>query len=972
MNPMPRDLNRVTLRWLRMLRRSAISAVILQFGALLPGQAINTGTVTGRVYDERTGKSLEGAVVRVAGTNVVDYTTADGRYSVSAPAGSATIEVEYVGLDPFSQSVIVPTGGSTRLNAPLKSNIYQLDSFVVHESVSGQALAINQQKTASGIVNIVSEETFGQMVDNNIGQAMQRLPGISVNEDRDGSATGFNIRGIEGQYNSFQIDGNRAPNSGTTSRAFNARQFDASGVTNIEVIKAPTPDRDGDAIGGIVNVISRSAFQREGRAMELRLAGVYSDLPDSWGHTARFTYSDIYDIAGGEKNLGLSFTLSKSRTDRYSINSDNDWVQITPANNPQLDLGQFGDAPIWFMEASHWDYDTRLTNTYGINGSIDFRTDEFNSFYVRPTFSHFDREGTTFETDVNVDTRFQDTPNGRKTYAEVNPNYGRGTAQSQGRIGYIGTTDVQSSDLYSVALGGRHEKDDRLLTYDLYYSYNKVDIERDDELNMERQPNAPPYIIEYNLIDMVRGDMTFNILQGPPFNELRDFEGELVRISGVKEEDVYSGRLDWEQKFTRDRSTFTVKTGAKYRASKPVFDRTRTDYEMDDSFPWERVVTPTNEVLMSRPKYFDVHPQRGVELLASNPQLFEIDVPGSLNQSNVSDYDAKEETTAAYGMGSWRFGAHTLIAGVRWEKNEWSSVRKDVDLATRAVTPVHKGASYDFFLPGVHLRHELTKNLILRESFNQSYGRPNLAQLTRGRVVAANGSITDGNPNLQPAFSDNYEVQLEYYTANQGLYSVGVFYKDVKDFTYQQVLRFDSLDANGEPIFEPSGEFTYNVPLNGSAAKNKGVELIARQRLYFLPEVLKGFSTAISATFTETEATYPNRTDNRDLPLPGFSEYLFTSSLEYARGNFFGRVDYRFRDDYVEGLGSNIESDEFYAAEEKVDAEIAYRIRRGMSVFLQGTNLTNRPQLSYQGYTRFVEDASISGRKYTIGIEIDF
>ena len=129
---------------------------------------------------------------------------------------------------------------------------------------------------------------------------------------------------------------------------------------------------------------------------------------------------------------------------------------------------------------------------------------------------------------------------------------------------------------------------------------------------------------------------------------------------------------------------------------------------------------------------------------------------------------------------------------------------------------------------------------------------------------------------------------------------------------------------------------------------------------------MKGFTAAISATFSDTEAKYPDRTDRDDLPLPGFSKHLFTSSLEYARGRFFARAD------YVEGLGASVETDEFYAAEEKVDLELAYRLRQGLTLFAHGTNLTNRPQVSYSGYRQFVEDASLSGPKYTFGIEYKY
>jgi TonB-dependent receptor len=247
-----------------------------------------------------------------------------------------------------------------------------------------------------------------------------------------------------------------------------------------------------------------------------------------------------------------------------------------------------------------------------------------------------------------------------------------------------------------------------------------------------------------------------------------------------------------------------------------------------------------------------------------------------------------------------------------------------------------------------------------------------LSELSRGRFINEDGDIIDGNPNLEPATSDNFDVQLEYYTDHGGLYSVGFFRKDVKNFTFTQIYDFDELDANGTPIRAEGGEFEYERPLNGATAVNYGVELIARQRLFFLPGLLKGLSASASATFTESDAEYPNRTDGRDLPLEGFSAYLFTGTLDYVWGNFSARVDYRYRDDYIEGLGDTIETDEYYAAEERVDAEIGYRVRKDLLLFANVTNFTKQPQVSYQGYPQFVEDASFAGRKYTFGVEYSF
>ena len=148
--------------------------------------------------------------------------------------------------------------------------------------------------------------------------------------------------------------------------------------------------------------------------------------------------------------------------------------------------------------------------------------------------------------------------------------------------------------------------------------------------------------------------------------------------------------------------------------------------------------------------------------------------------------------------------------------------------------------------------------------------------------------------------------------------------------------------------------------------------MIARQRLSFLPGPLRGLSAAVSATFSDSEATYPDRADDRKLPVPGFSKFLFTGTLEWVWKGFNIRGDYRYRDDYIEGLGDDIESDEFYAAEQRVDIEAGYTFLNGLKAFAAVTNLTDEPQVSYQGYRQFVEDASLAGRKYNIGLQYTF
>ena len=972
-----------------LLRRLLLGALCVPLALASLFAQGGTGTINGRVVDEASGRALQGAVVTVRGTNHSDFTDTEGRFSIpGVPAGAANLEIEYVGLDHFSQQVMVSPGATATVNARMKSGVLQMAAFEVKEAARGQALAINQQKTAAGIVNIVSEEVFGNMISGNPGYALQRLPGISVDEDQDGTPTEVNLRGVPGDFNSVQIDGNRVPSAGGTSRAASMRNLVADGVTNIEVIKAATPDRDGDAIGGIVNVISRTAFQRDGRDIRLVGSASYNDLFGNWGYNARASFSDIYGILGQEKNLGISFTATKYRTDRYSENADIDWERVTPSLFPQLNL----PAPTKFLEASHYERSFRSTFTHGISGSIDFRTDQHNSFYFRPGWSHYDAKSRTYETDWDIDKRFQDAAGGRKTYAFLSPDGSRGggtpgASGSQASLGYIGTTSNEHNDLWTWAAGGKHELNASTFNYDFFYSTSTYVRPNFTEFNVVNQPAAQGYyIMEYDASNRLRPLYKItNGLSPTDFAYTRQGPLNLIFIPRSKEEEIYSAKADYERKFGGDTISHALKFGGKYRTAKLRYDQESVSYQIaanapaQANFPFSRVLIPTNDTLWGNPRFQYADEQEAAKVFFENPNIWTAVQPGSFNNSNTADYTGKEKGAAGYVQDTIKMGRHSLIAGVRWEQTEFSRTGKRTVVRNPGpvftLEPVSSGAKYDVWLPGAHFRHALAPNLILRESFNKSYGRPRFSDITRGRAesVAVNGALTinEGNPDLKAMESDNFDIQLEWYNDKGGLYSVALFQKNIKNFAFNRITRFDVLDAEGRPVPAVSGFNTHTQPQNGPGAKNRGIELIARQRLYFLPGALKGLSVDLSATFTKSRATVPGR-EADDIPLEGFSKYLFTSSLSYNWNRFGARVDYRFRDAYIEGLEGDVDGDEWFSAREQVDAELSFRIMKGLNFFASGTNLTHKPQVSYTGQKVFPEDISYSGRKFNFGLEYRF
>ena len=834
-----------------------------------------------------------------------------------------------------------------------------METFTVSEAARGQAQAINQQKTAEGIVNIVSEETFGSMIGGNIGYALQRLPGLTVNESEDGTPNGVNIRGLESKYNSFQIDGNRIPTSGT-GRGFGTSQLNADGISNIEVIKAATPDRDGDAIGGIINVTTRSAFQREGRSFQVTGSGVFYDKTDTWGYNAGFVYSDLFSAFGGENNLGVSLSASAYETSRDYDNIDKDYTYLSPAAYPALNLAE----PLYFHTNGTPQTNDRTTENQGFNLAVDYRLSDRATFYVKPFWSGGENTAQKYR------ARYYITESNNNIAAVTyNTGQGRDTALTNIRIQGEDTHDT--NDLYGFSAGGRHELDTIVFNYDLFYSTNES--ARDHGIDITAR--NPGFAIAYD--QTIRHEPVYTIRNGAnPRNPSTINRADIGVTTHDTGEDAMSLKADWEKKFAGEVLSGSIKFGAKYRENEKTRDETDLNYRTGNAsvFPYADVLRPTDQTAFGIPLLFLADMPKIKALMQSNPSLFTLDTNLAAVDALLGDFTAKEEITAAYAMGTITYGRHQVITGLRLEHNGFSSRTWRFD-ETAPTTPIATRASrdYDVWLPGIHFRHELRPNLILRESYNKSYGRPDMDALVAGIEVDEQGNAAGGNPNLKETTSDNFDIQLEYYTDRAGLYSVGLFYKDMKGFYYERTYNFSQFDAGGYPIPDAAGPYEFSTTDNALGATNYGLELIARQSLYFLPDPLNGLSVSLSATFTESDGKYPGRLDE-ELPTYGFSDTIYYAALEYVRGKFRGQISYRYRTDYLEGLDNNNTLDDWFGANESLDWESSYQVTPKLKLFLNVNNITDEPQISYQGFTRTdnPEDYTTYSWRATLGATYTF
>jgi TonB-dependent receptor len=312
---------------------AGLFALAVSLLATSVARAQSEGTVTGHVINEATGNALANAVVSLAGTANSVVTDRDGRFVLlRVPTGPQSLQVTYTGLNARTIAVTVSPGLNNVPQIALSSDVYKMDTFVVAGVREGNSLAIAAQRNAPNLKTIVATDAYGNLADGNLGEFLKRVPGIGVGDAVD-EVTQVRVRGAGAEHTAVTMDGTRlpSPQAKGDSRDFAIDQLPADFIERIEVIKAPTPDMDGDAIGGTVNLITKSAFDTQRRYLQYAVGANHRTLGKMTSYFGSMQYSDVY---GKERNLGMFLTASYSETDRPQ-----DYLQLEydqPAGVPNL------------------------------------------------------------------------------------------------------------------------------------------------------------------------------------------------------------------------------------------------------------------------------------------------------------------------------------------------------------------------------------------------------------------------------------------------------------------------------------------------------------------------------------------------------------------------------------------------------------------------------------------------------------
>ena len=827
------------------------------------------------------------------------------------------------------------------------------EDIVVTGQREAQRAARAVKREAFAISDVISSDDIGKLPDHNTAAALRRIPGVSVQEDQ-GEPRFPVLRGLSSTYNRTTVDGAIVSGVDESGRTVPLDIVPSVMAGRIEVIKTVTPENDANAVGGIINIETRSAFdaRRPFFFNGIGSYGIYeqhgdvrNDKPSlraAFATGGRFGADEQWGVVVGASYEQLDYDIPQVESATPSVREYRPTGQPVDSGSP---LGNGIQVPT--QVRLFWYNNTK--ERAGANAKIEYRGDAFR-WVLSGVFARTqdDEERIEFRTEP-LGNVFDQTPtSGRfasgRNYIQLNQPI------TKRRI-IIGRTGAEWTPAEHVKIDG-----------DAIYSQGRLRVPNESIEFRTRDAQGANYAFTYDTSDFFpiftpanptanRNPANF-FLQQQRAQELRTLEK--------------SGQFRLNAAFD-DGDRFKVKVGGVYRTTRRDYQNRQTDYTAGSGFPYtlDQVDVPGPDKLIQG-RYL-LTPRIGVQeyqdFFAANAGRFTTTV-----RPNGGDYRVDEDVYAGYVQGSVKLGDLTLLAGLRYERTEIDSLGLRTQGTT--LTPVETRGSYDNWLPGVHLRWDVQPDVIVRAAYTNTIGRPDYGSLAASQNLTFDGSqarLTRGNPGLKPRRSRGFDLSFEFYPRD-GLISVAAFSKSIRDEIFS-LTGTETLDIGrgAEPVI-------VTTPQNADNARIRGVELAVQQALTFLPDPLSGFGVSGNVTLIDSKFTFLTSVGPRRTGLFLQPDVTGNASIYYQRGKFEGRISYNYIGGFLETINDTIpNADQYWKGRTTFDANISYRLTPQLTLYAEGQNLSDagRRELVGPGRT-YLQEAAEYGRTFFVGVTASF
>jgi len=1010
--------------------------LIIMFLLLLSGtpflSAQESGQIKGVITDATTTDVLIGANVTIKNTSLGCPSDVDGKYVINAvPAGTYTLKVSYIGYRSKETTVEIKSGATLEMNFSLTSQALEGEEVVVTAQARGQKAAINQQLSSNTISNIVSAERIHELPDASAAAALSRLPGVSLmNGDQ------VVIRGVQAKLNQVLINGIEMPSTDMNNRSTNLGFISSNLLSSIEVIKAVTPDMDANTIGGVVNLRLREAP-----------TGLHFDVLSQGNYNASDHVADNYKFWASvserffDDKLGVFLQGNVDRTD-----GGNQLASITPTltgtNN-----NEYGQAT-YITNGANFEYDANIVKTSGGSLILDYRLPN-GKIVLQNTYAG----NLTDQNNNQIQLGFD---NNTVNYTVDRELFGKdlwiNALQIENTFGSIKVDGSLSHSFTQQYTRFGHELNPW------------TDFVNNSSYSAPFGVDGSGQIIRYNNSEQgLSLQKALGILDNlnPADADSSTIGGWISTHSNQFAQHLYNASLNISApvNFSND-ITATFKAGGKYT-------RTTRENNVDQQFAHGDADTYANPDAnnyfpgvtlsaankLSMQEVQDKNFTRGKYYLNSfytfaNGRGFPVvideskydawlklsalgwAVPVQQGNSWKDDWNGAEQFSAGYLMGTFNLGPElTILGGVRLESYNMnyhaqftqvqhtvygtsvSTINNTLWDSTNSANLYHNipanthnvNRTDNNIFPGVQLQYKFNDWSDIRVAYTTGIARPDYTAIIP-KVEFQVGNFELGNPMLKPSTVQNFDVIGSLHSNTLGLFTVGLFYKEIKDQMYSTSIYYVNLAQYAANVYIPDSTFladrfgfqvpgsqTVGISLNNqNLGYIRGIEIDWQTNFWYLPRPFNalvldvnytksGSNTAY--TILTPKATVVNDTINGRIKPRNVYSTLDTSfdgrliqqandvvnaALGIDYKGFSGRISFSMTGNVLSRVGARPEEMEYTGNIYRWDFTLRQNLPiEGLSVALNGTNIFHNGISYYRKY-RLAPDAPITENLFRV------
>ena len=970
-----------------MLRTRLPLVLFLLLFSALPLYGQRSASISGVVIDKATGDPLPGANVFIEGTSIGSAANEEGEYRVlRVPAGSYVLVARYIGYQEAKTNITL-AGDDIVVNIELEFATVEGGDIIVTAQAEGQMAAINQQIASETITNVVSADKIQDIPDANAAESVARLPGVSIIRSG-GEGQQVAVRGLSPQYNVMMVNGVRMQSTDRDNRSVDLNMIAPNVLSGIEVTKALTADMDADAVGGTVNLkIGKAAEGLKGNFSFQDGYGSVGETYGNWRGTALVSNRFL------QNRLGVQLS---GYIDDYNRNSD--VLSAGYAVNEELDI------------------EDGLT-------VLDLR-----SAVIRDRVTDRQRKGAGLILDYELPFGVLQVNNFISNLSEDQVEMQNSLSLLGNQFNAFGAIRELSNTVISNALQGEFEFDVMTVDFSLSNSISQQDRPGDLQMNIVAEQNQAAFT---RTVDET----------ATPSEFLNDVEvQDILRVSRIftVERDIREAAQDAALNVTfpfnvGNTISGQLKIGGKYTYNSRDNDETQRFNQPDRTFEGERFVAAMRESL-----WVDLGLERVDENLGIRATLFQdedYDIGDFLageedvndffyipsvekmrrfeqlaidngayffadQQSFERDFDYSRDFSAFYAATEIKVGRFlTLFPGIRYEQfdmnyNAFLTEKFGPNFEDFSNEELNSQSKADTWFPQLQVRIKPTNWLDVRLASTKSIIYPDYRALSPFVYLNTFSGpfMTLGNPALEPATAQNYDIYASVYEDHIGLFTAGFFRKEIDNLIVPFSFRTrDSERVNNRVELSESATTDIRTWINLDATSTvEGFELEWQTNLWYLSNFLRGLVFSINYTHISSETAYPfqvlvrldpdnpfSRTElvdsTRTGRMPDQPNDVLNATLGYDFKGFSARLSFLYQDNVLGSPGVRDELDSYTDALYRWDLVLYQDLPwRGFQAYMNVNNITNSSDRQFVSVLEKLSSADYYGRTIDLGIRYEF